>query len=95
VHVGGASQRLRARLRCCQIERPMIRAQRVVEPALGTPDVAEADAAAEDVGEEAGPLEAVDCLGVRRVRCVEVAGGPVSEAGEGTGSSPGEIVPPV
>ncbi len=79
VHVGGAPQRLRARLRCSQVEGRSIRVHGVAEPALGAADVTEADAAAEDVGEKAGARESVDRLGVSGVRRVEVAGGPVGE----------------
>ena len=92
VHVGRAAQRLRARLPRRQVEGPLVRAQGVAEPALGAADVAEGDAAAEDVGEEPGVPQPRDGLGVGGVRAREVARGPRREPGQGAAPRAGEVV---
>ena len=92
VHVGRAAQRLGARRRGRQVERLLVGAQRGAELALGAADVAEGDAAAEDVGEEPDAGQAGDGFGVGGVGAGQVAGGPRREPGQRAGRGPGEGV---
>ena len=89
VHVGSAAQELATGLRCGQIEGPLIGAQGVVQPALGAPDVADGDAAAEHVGQRSVARQPVDGFGIGGVRGGEVTGGPGGESGDGTGRGSG------
>ena len=59
-----------------EVQSALVDAQGVAEPALGPPDVAEGDAAAEDVGNEPGLLEPGDGLGVGGVRASRSPVGP-------------------
>ncbi len=54
----------------------------LAEPTLGDPDVGPGDGAAHEVGEVPGLLQARHAVGIRAVRCVEVAGRPVRESQE-------------
>ena len=70
----------------------LVRGQRAVQAALGRPQVADRDAAAQDVGDVAGALQPDDRLRVAVVRAREVPDGPESEPGQRRRRGPGEVV---
>jgi hypothetical protein len=78
VHVRRSPQRRRTGRRR-ELQRPLVRAHRLVEPALRNPNIGKDQRTAEGIGEESSPPQSSHALGVHAVSRVQVPLGPKRE----------------